>query len=152
MKTESKTFLNALIFLLLRLAVGLLFIFSGAVKMYDPGLFLSKILALHMVPYWVAYAIAHFLPSLEIVAGLLLFTFSFTCASAIVIMLMTILFLIVLSTIHVLGLPADCGCFGEWDFIGGFYAHIAIDAAILIIMSLHLVRSTRLLMLIDEKN
>jgi uncharacterized membrane protein YphA (DoxX/SURF4 family) len=146
-----KTFLVAFPFFLLRLAVAIVFIYSGAVKMLDPGQFLSQIIDMHLFPYWASYIIAHFLPCIEIVAGFMLMTFSFTCAASVVLVLLTLSFMMLLTLLHVLEVTSDCGCFGDIVF-RNYPAHMAIDAVVLVILIVHFIRMVRIQLLMETKN
>jgi uncharacterized membrane protein YphA (DoxX/SURF4 family) len=146
-----KTFLVAFAFFVMRLAVALVFIYSGAVKMFDPERFLTQILAMHLFPYWACYAIAHFVPPIEIVSGFMLMTFSFTCAASIILGLFTITFISILSLLHVLDVQSDCGCFGDVVF-SNFSAHIAMNVCIFIILTVHFIRMVRIQLLMEQKD
>jgi hypothetical protein len=146
-----KTFLVAFAFFVLRLAVALVFIYSGAVKMLDPGQFLSQLIDMHIFPYWAAYGIAHFVPSVEIVSGFMLMTFSFTCAASFLLALLSLSFIVLLTILHVLEIRSNCGCFGDLVF-RNFYAHIGMNAAILVILTFHFIRMAKIQLLMEQKD
>jgi putative oxidoreductase len=151
MKTGWKTFIVAFVFFVLRLAVALVFIYAGAVKMIDPGEFLSQILGMQVVPYWMAYTIAHFVPCVEVVAGFLLMTFSFTCAASVILAFLTLTFILFLTLLHLLDIENSCGCFGDLVF-KSFYAHITMNSAILIALAAHFTRMVKIQLLMEDKN
>jgi len=146
-----RTFLVAFAFFVMRLAVALVFIYSGAVKMFDPGQFMTQILGMHLFPYWAAYSIAHFIPCIEIVSGFMLMTFSFTCAASIILAFLTIAFITLLTLLHIMEVQSDCGCFGDLLF-KNYPAHIAMNTVILVILTLHSIRMARIQLLMEQKD
>ncbi len=140
----------ALFFLLLRISVAAVFIVAGASKVGNPAKFLDQILTLGFVPYWIAYLAALYLPWVEIVAGAMLLTLRFTCAAAVLLILLTICFITILSIAHVVGTQADCGCFGVLFTLKNYWVHLAIDVAVITALGFHLGRSFKLMALFEK--
>jgi uncharacterized membrane protein YphA (DoxX/SURF4 family) len=148
----SKSFVVSLLYFITRLAIAALFLYSGVVKMADPGRFLGQIMGLDLVPYWIAYPTALILPCLEVICGIFLLTFTFTCAATLLLMLMMIGFMTFLTIVHEMGINTNCGCFGDWVFIGGYWLHILLNAAVFGLLCVHFERSARLQILFDMDN
>ena len=146
-----KTFMTAFGFFALRLAVALVFIYSGAVKMLDPGQFLMQIIDMHIFPYWMAYVVANFVPCIEIVSGFMLMTFSFTCAASVILAFLSLSFIVLLTILHILEIHSNCGCFGDLVF-KNFYAHIGMNAAIIAVLAVHFMRMLKIQLLMEQKN
>lgn len=148
---RHKTFISSLLLFCLRLLVALIFITAGILKAYDPGHFLSQIMAFNILPYWAGYVTAHFVPMLEITCGVLLLTFSFSCAASLLLTILEIGFLFFLSCAQARGVDLNCGCFGNWLEIGNFRIHMALNLVIVAILVLHFIRNLRLQELMESK-
>jgi uncharacterized membrane protein YphA (DoxX/SURF4 family) len=143
--------MKALFFFIIRVAIALLFIYAGVVKAADPGHFIAQIEAFHLVPYMTAYIMAHLLPMMEIVCGILLLTMRYTCAASLILILLTALFIGVLTTLKAAGSSvADCGCFGAWSIVEGYTSHVVMNFSIIVLLSVHAIRSAKLQHLMEK--
>ena len=95
---------------ILRLALALLFIYSGVTKLLNIPDFAYIIYEYHLVGNDYIYATAWSLASLEAVAGLALLVDM--RGSLAVITAMLVMFVLVLQYGILKGLEVDCGCFG----------------------------------------
>lgn len=102
---------NDYLTMLVRLAVGVTFLFASAYKIIDPGAFAKSIWYYHLVPGSLINFIALVLPWLELVCGLALIFGVYYRGAVVWINLMTILFIVALTTAIVRGISIDCGCF-----------------------------------------
>jgi len=93
--------------------LGIVFIYAGVTKLFDPKIFATLMDAYGIVPDILLMPAAVFLPVLEIAAGIgILFDIK---GSLTIILGLLILFLVILGYgIHI-GLDVDCGCFGPED-------------------------------------
>lgn len=148
----EKSFVVSLLYFVTRLAVAGLFIYSGVAKMADPGHFLDQIMGFDLVPYWIAYPTAFILPCLEVTCGIFLLTFTFSCAASLILMLLLIGFMVFLTIVHEAGINTNCGCFGDWIFIGSYWLHILFNAAVFALLCVHFERSAKLQILFNEDN
>ena len=104
--------------LLVRLALGGVFVYAAWVKLREPWLlFAMSIDAYHVLPEWAVLAVARTLPWAELTLGLLLISgrwprLSATAASA----LLTVFFGLMVHA-YVKGETIDCGCFGPGEAI-----------------------------------
>lgn len=98
---------------LVRIALGILFVFAGATKAYDPGAFAIEIHRYNLIP-WLPGALASiYLPWLEILLGLLLILKRFERGALLLITGLLIIFTLALASATYRGLGIDCGCFGK---------------------------------------
>ncbi len=97
---------------LLRLLLGAVFVFAGAIKILDPEKFAVDVYNYRMLPYDMINSFAIALPWVEVVAGLLLVLGIWVRASALVISGLTVMFFIAISQAVARGLNIECGCFG----------------------------------------
>ena len=95
--------------LLIRLVLGLVFVYAGAVKLVDPKAFAKVISQYDIVPEFLLAPFAIGLPALEFLAGLgLLFNIRGSLA---VISALLVIFILVLGYGILNSLDIDCGCF-----------------------------------------
>jgi putative oxidoreductase len=97
--------------IVLRIALGGVFLYAGAVKTGNLNAFAGDIAAYRLLPHFANYLAAAILPWLEAICGLLLITGWRVRAALTTIMLLTVLFMAVLSSTLFRGLDIDCGCF-----------------------------------------
>lgn len=96
-----------------RLTLALLFLYSGVVKLINPTDFSVVIGGYGLLPDWLNFPMAIFLPLVEVlVAGALLFRVRGGVGGAAVLL---VAFIAVLAYGIMLGLDVDCGCFGPGD-------------------------------------
>lgn len=101
-----------IIALMLRMALGALFVWTGWVKVQDPTEFLFSIRSFHLLPDpWAAW-VAMGLPWLEIAAGAALVTGLLVEGGLAVIAGMLAVFLWAIIYSWQRGLDINCGCFG----------------------------------------
>jgi putative oxidoreductase len=99
--------------LVARIALGALFVFSGAAKVYDPGEFASEVQKYNLLPWVPGVVLALYLPWLEILCGLLLVLKKFEKGALLLIIVLLIIFMVALASATLRGLNIDCGCFGK---------------------------------------
>jgi uncharacterized membrane protein YphA (DoxX/SURF4 family) len=103
-------FLSPRLYLLVRIALALLFIYAGSVKLMDPKAFARLLSHYDLVPEALLPLVAVGLPTIEVLAGLaLIFDIR---AGLYAISGLMLLFLVVLGYGVWKGLEVDCGCFG----------------------------------------
>ena len=99
--------------LVARIALGALFVFSGAAKVYDPAEFAAAVQKFNLLPWIPGVILALYLPWLEILCGLLLALKKFEKGALLLIIVLLIIFTVALASAMVRGLDIDCGCFGK---------------------------------------
>ena len=116
----------------LDLIVGGIFIYAGAIKALDPVQFGLEIDNYKSLPWFISVRLAFLLPWLEILCGLaLIFRFLYRGGLSI---LTTLVLVFIGATVaaKARGLDITCGCFGHASEHWSFVQHMAIDLAILV--------------------
>jgi hypothetical protein len=117
---------------ILDLIIGSVFIYAGAIKALDPIQFGFDIDNYKSLPWFVSVRLAFFLPWLEIFCGLaLIFRFLYRGGLSILSMLILV-FIGATVAANARGLDITCGCFGRASQHWSFVQHMAIDLAILV--------------------
>ncbi|MBC8366351.1 DoxX family membrane protein [bacterium] len=98
--------------LLIRLVIGVTFIVASYHKILHPDAFAQSVYYYHMVPASLLHIFALYLPWLELVAGISLIIGCKAKGAAILTALMTLAFIVGLSTSLARNLDISCGCFG----------------------------------------
>jgi putative oxidoreductase len=99
--------------LLVRVALGALFMFAGATKAYDPGAFAIEIQRYNLVSWMPAALASIYLPWLEIILGALLIVKKLEQGTLLLIGCLLLVFTFALTSATFRGLGIDCGCFGK---------------------------------------
>jgi uncharacterized membrane protein YkgB len=131
---------------LIRLALALVFIYAGAVKMQDVVAFAGHVAAYQLLPYAVNYLVAATLPYVEFLAGLLLLLNARIRPALAVIGTMTLVFMVALVSVLLRGLEIDCGCFdpgGGQDVTAGIALLRDVGLMILVVLAWWLRASER---------
>lgn len=117
------------------LLVGGIFIYAGAIKILDPVQFGLDIDNYKSLPWFISVRLAFYLPWLEIFCGVaLIFRFLYRGGLSI----LTALILIFIGATVVAkarGLDITCGCFGHASEHWSFPQHMAVDLAIFVAIS-----------------
>ncbi len=98
--------------LILRLVVGGVFVVAGMLKVLQPATFAADIGNYRLLPHEAINLLAITLPWIEVGAGVLLALGVWKRASAAVITVMLIVFLVAIGQALARGLDVRCGCFG----------------------------------------
>ena len=97
--------------LIVRLALGGVFLYAGAAKIGNLTAFAGDIAAYRLLPHFANYLAAALLPWLEALCGLLLVIGWRVRGALAIITLLTAVFMAALASVLVRGLDIDCGCF-----------------------------------------
>src|SRR4029453_19007087 len=113
-------FRHNILYRLLDLIVGGIFIYAGVVKVLSPVGFASDIDNYKMLPWAIAVRLAFYLPWLEILCGLgLIFRFLYR-GGLVILTGLTFIFIGASVIAKARGLDITCGCFGhvskDWTF------------------------------------
>ena len=104
--------------LALRVAMGVIFIYAGYVKLAEPWqLFAAGIADYEVVPMWAAKFLAHTLPWFEVLIGLLLIVGRWFRASTVCMSLLLLVFFSLMVRAFLGGKEINCGCFGPNELI-----------------------------------
>jgi putative oxidoreductase len=129
------------------LIVGGIFIYAGAIKILDPIQFANDIDNYKILPWTVGVGLAFYLPWLEIFCGLALICRRLYLGGLSILTALVAVFLIATIVAKVRGLDITCGCFGHASQNWNFPAHLAVDLAILgalLVLSFRVVSGNKL--------
>ena len=120
---------------ILDLMVGGVFVYAGALKVIDPVQFANDIDNYKSLPWFVSVRLALYLPWLEILCGVaLLFRFLYRGGLSILTALILV-FIGATIAAKVRGLDISCGCFGHASQGWSFPQHMAVDLAIFVALA-----------------
>ncbi len=102
----------------LRVALGAIFIYAGYVKLSEPWqLFAAGIADYEVVPMWAAKFLAHVLPWFEVLIGLLLIAGRWFRTATVSTSLLLLVFFSLMVKAFAGGKEINCGCFGPNELI-----------------------------------
>lgn len=99
--------------IIVRLALGGVFLYAGVIKIADPVAVAGSVAAYRILPYFGNYLAAAVIPWLEAICGLLLIAGRRTGGASAIILFLNLLFMAVLASALARGLDIDCGCFRQ---------------------------------------
>ncbi len=122
-----------IILALLRIGLGGIFVYAGALKIWDPQHFAIDVHHFQLTSWIVSAHIAVYLPWLEVFAGLALILRRLPLGGSLAIVGMTVIFMAALTSAWARGLDISCGCFGkeEAKIATNFFQLMLRDAALL---------------------
>src|SRR5436309_244423 len=121
---------KSLLWRIVDLVVGGIFIYAGVLKVLDPVQFANDIDNYKTLPWFISVRLAFYLPWLEIICGLaLIFRFLYRGGLSILTALVLI-FIGATIAAKVRGLDITCGCFGHASQHWSFPQHMAFDLSI----------------------
>lgn len=124
--------MSGLVQLVLRWLLGAVFVFAGALKIFDPASFATDISHYRLLPLGLVNLTAIVLPWLELVSGLMLVMGFWVRANAMIIAVLTSGFFIAITQALVRGLDVSCGCFGTVSASKVGVTNLAIDLVLLL--------------------
>lgn len=113
--------------LVLRVAVGAIFIWAGALKIGHADVFAAQITAFRIVPHALIAPLALLLPFFEIVLGGYLVLGLYTRVAAVIAAIQLAIFATAIGTAVARGLSLSCGCFGPGDKTVTSWPEVARD-------------------------
>jgi putative oxidoreductase len=120
---------------LFRFILAAVFIYAGVQKVFSPADFSQAVQNYMILPAALTNIVAIFLPWLEIYCGIFLLAGIFLRASALLITVMNLIFIIALFSALIRGLDISCGCFGSITPVTWLKI---VEDLVLLSMSLHL--------------
>jgi uncharacterized membrane protein YphA (DoxX/SURF4 family) len=94
-----------------RVVLGALFLYAGAIKIIDPAAFALAVYNYHILPAWLVNMTAILLPWVEVVAGVCLVFGLWIPGGALIVSALLFVFTIALGFNLSRGLDIACGCF-----------------------------------------
>ena len=98
---------------LLRLALGGLYVFAGVIKLQGPLDFSTSVMAFKILPDHLAQLATFAIPWTEVICGVALLAGWWARASALVLAVLTGIFIAGIASVLERGLSVNCGCFGK---------------------------------------
>jgi len=116
--TSSKSKILSRIALVLRIALGIIFVYAAYTKLKDPwALFAMAIDSYQLLPLrWVEF-VAKTLPWFELVLGLVLLSGFFRRTATVASSVLLAVFFSLILRAHFKGMEINCGCFGPGEVI-----------------------------------
>ncbi len=111
--------------------IGLVFIYAGGTKAWDPIAFTRDIQNFHILPWSLGVRLAFYLPWVEILCGLALLTGYLRGGAVAILTSLTVIFIGALIAAKVRGINLECGCFGSATKNLPFAWHLVLDFALL---------------------
>jgi putative oxidoreductase len=105
--------MNKYFYIVVRIVLGLVFVYAGVLKILDPVAFAGSVAAYKILPYGLNYLVAAVLPWVETICGLLLVAGYRVKVAACIILVMNLVFMVALASTILRGLDIDCGCFKQ---------------------------------------
>ena len=134
-----------IILALLRLGLGGIFVYAGALKIWEPGRFATDVHHFQLTPWTVSVLVAVYLPWLEVFAGLALILRRLAPGALLAIAGMTLIFMLALTSAWARGLDISCGCFGKEE------AKIATDFPELMLRDAALLAAAVVLLIAESR-
>ena len=120
-----------ILYRVIALIVGGIFIYAGVIKVMDPVGFARDIDNYHMLPWALSVRLAFYLPWLEIFCGLAVLGGLFYRGGLLILNALIILFIIASIIAKARGLDITCGCFGHASKNWSFTNHLILDFVLL---------------------
>jgi putative oxidoreductase len=124
-------FRSNIIWRVVDLIIGGVFIYAGAIKALDPIGFANDIDNYKILPWAIGVRLAFYLPWLEILCGLALIARRLYLGGLSILTALVSIFIVATVAAKVRGLDITCGCFGHASKNWGFSTHLALDLALL---------------------
>jgi uncharacterized membrane protein YphA (DoxX/SURF4 family) len=107
-----------LLLLVLRVALGAIFVYAAWIKLRDPWqLFAMSIDSYRILPLGVVELAARVIPWTELAVGLLLISGFWMRISGPIVSLLLLTFFVLMLRAYAKGMAIDCGCFGPGEAI-----------------------------------
>jgi uncharacterized membrane protein YphA (DoxX/SURF4 family) len=120
-----------IIWRIVAMIIGGLFIYAGVIKALDPVEFAGDIDNYKTLPWPIGVRLAFYLPWLEILCGLALITRVLYRGGVFILTLLMSVFIVATIAAKARGLDISCGCFGHASQYLSFAWHLALDFLLL---------------------
>lgn len=121
--------------------VGGVFIYAGAIKILDPVQFAYDIDNYKVLPWTIGVGLAFYLPWVELLSGVAVIVRRFYSGAVSILLALIAIFIVATIAAKARGLDITCGCFGHASQHWSFPAHMAVDLAIFAALLLLVFRS-----------
>jgi putative oxidoreductase len=130
-----------ILFRILDVIVGGVFIYAGVLKALDPVRFAHDIDNYKILPWTFSLALAFYLPWLEILCGVALLLRFLYRGGLSILTLLTLVFIGTTIAAKARGLDITCGCFGHASQHWSFRQHMAVDLLLLFALLFSIARA-----------
>jgi putative oxidoreductase len=113
------------------IVIGGIFIYAGAVKIVDPAEFARDIDNYKMLPWQLSVGLGLYLPWVEIFCGLALIVRVLYRGGVFILTALTLVFIVITIIAKARGLDISCGCFGHASKYLSFTWHLVLDFLLL---------------------
>ena len=134
---------RSVLYRIVGLIVGCIFIYAGGIKVMDPIGFARDIDNYHMLPWPLSVRLAFYLPWLEIFCGLAVVCGVFYRGGLLILNALILIFIIASVVAKARGLDISCGCFGHASKYLSFAWHLVLDFILLAAVAFLWVSSNR---------
>ena len=134
------------------LIIGGIFIYAGVIKEMDPVGFANDIDNYKILPWTIGVRLAFYLPWLEILCGLAVILGLLYRGALLVLTVLISIFIIASVIAKARGLDITCGCFGHASKYLSFFGHLALDFVLLVVTAGLLVIEDRKLAFTKSSN
>jgi uncharacterized membrane protein YphA (DoxX/SURF4 family) len=146
-----KLLTNKYFVFLIRLAIGIVFVYAAISKISHPDQFARIIYNYHILPGGVLNLFALFLPWVEILCGLMLITGFWHKSATVILTGMTIVFIIALSTALIRGVNIECGCFSTTSRGKGPVVDLIVRDTIMLVGFALILAASKMFLAIDGR-
>ncbi len=129
----NKLLTNQYFVFLIRLALGIVFIYAAVSKIEHPDQFARIIYNYHILPGGVINLFALFLPWAEILCGFMLIVGFWHKSASVVLGGMTVVFIIALTVALLRGVNIECGCFSTTSRAKGPVIDLIVRDSIMLV-------------------
>ncbi len=112
------------------IAIGAVFVYTGAIKIADPIGFAGDIENYHILPWALSARLAFYLPWLELLCGVALIVHRLRLGATAILNALMLVFIAASIAAKARGIDVSCGCFGHTARNMSFASHLAIDLLI----------------------
>jgi putative oxidoreductase len=130
-----------LVWRIIDLLIGGVFIYAGVLKALDPVRFAHDIDNYKILPWAFSLALAFYLPWLEILCGIALLLRFLYRGGLSILTLLTLVFIGATIAAKARGLDITCGCFGHASQHWSFPQHMAVDLLLLLALLFSVARA-----------
>jgi uncharacterized membrane protein YphA (DoxX/SURF4 family) len=116
------------------LIIGGIFIYAGVMKIFDPAGFANDIDNYKILPWPLTVRLAFYLPWLEILCGLAVILGLLYRGGLLILTMLISIFIIASVIAKARGLDITCGCFGHASKYLSFFGHLALDFGLLAVL------------------
>jgi putative oxidoreductase len=115
---------------IVRIVIGGVFIYAGALKLVNPARFAVDIDHYHLLPWIMSVSAAFYIPWLEILCGLALIIRWLRRGAIVILSSLVVVFIVASLSARMRGIDVSCGCFGHIARNLPFAWHLFLDIAL----------------------